>query len=301
MLPLALALALLVTGAGAGWGTGWGAAADRRGPGAEVVGGDAVPANWFRFMASLQFRGRDGWSHGCGATMITREWVLTAAHCMFEDDGSAVRPSGVRAIIGVTDLKNPGKKQQRAVAEIRVPDGYDPDVLGAWDIALLRLAKPMAQAMDAGVTVVMMAASPVEEQPGQAAIVAGWGRTLANDGGHRPPDHSVRKMRYAPLQVIPEAECVAVGGLYANVDPALNLCTYFPGKDACHGDSGGPLLVRHPTAPNDRTPRYTQIGIVSWGIGCAWPGNPGVWTRLSSPAIQAWIVEQTGGDAEHGR
>ena len=59
------------------------------------------------------------------------------------------------------------------------------------------------------------------------------------------------------------------------------ICAGDVGRDSCQGDSGGPLSVL------GQDDRYSQIGIVSWGKGCAKPGYPGVYTRLTS--LLDWV------------
>jgi len=63
------------------------------------------------------------------------------------------------------------------------------------------------------------------------------------------------------------------------------MCASRDGKDSCQGDSGGPLLVKGADRLSD-----VQVGVVSWGEGCASPGYPGVYARVSSQID--WINEQ---------
>ena len=72
--------------------------------------------------------------------------------------------------------------------------------------------------------------------------------------------------------------CQAYGG---GVITHNMLCARDQGRDACQGDSGGPLVLQPGQSPNPATP-FTQIGLVSWGLGCADPRYPGVYTRLAS-------------------
>ncbi|XP_063597281.1 trypsin epsilon-like [Penaeus indicus] len=62
------------------------------------------------------------------------------------------------------------------------------------------------------------------------------------------------------------------------------VCAASNNKDACQGDSGGPLVVLESDS-------YTQIGVVSWGIGCAEADYPGIYTRVSS--YMRWIKDNT--------
>merc|ERR1712183_396218 len=65
------------------------------------------------------------------------------------------------------------------------------------------------------------------------------------------------------------------------------LCAARPGKDACSGDSGGPLIVRGADHTED-----VVVGIVSWGTGCANPRYPGVYSRISM--AYDWIMDTVG-------
>merc|ERR1712045_1011137 len=79
-------------------------------------------------------------------------------------------------------------------------------------------------------------------------------------------------------------------GKYEEGDITKNmLCAGAPGKDSCQGDSGGPLVCKSGR-------KYEQWGVVSWGYGCASPGYPGVYVRLSKYVKNYWIWDNTGND-----
>ena len=61
------------------------------------------------------------------------------------------------------------------------------------------------------------------------------------------------------------------------------LCASKPGRDTCSGDSGGPLV-------GTSSGHAALVGITSFGDGCARPGHPGVYTRVT--AIRAWVLSQ---------
>ena len=70
--------------------------------------------------------------------------------------------------------------------------------------------------------------------------------------------------------------------------PATEICADALGGDSCQGDSGGPLFGRLADG------RRVQLGIVSYGLGCALPGFPGVYAELNAPDIRSWLQRTLG-------
>ena len=110
---------------------------------------------------------------------------------------------------------------------------------------------------------------------GTPVMVTGWGALYAN--GYSPS-----QLQQVQVNIVNQEEChqnyQAVGGVTERM-----ICAGLPkgGKDACQGDSGGPLVSEGKLA-----------GIVSWGIGCAWEGYPGVYSNVAN--LRNWILSTTG-------
>jgi len=147
-----------------------------------------------------------------------------------------------------------------------VHPGYDANTMDN-DLSLVKMTSssnlPTIGYMNAG----------AYTMPGACATVAGWG--TQSEGG------DISQTLYkVGLQQVSNEEC---NNDYNGSIIPDQICAADPGQDSCQGDSGGPLFVK------DENSNFVQIGIVSWGNGCAEEGYPGVYTRVAN--YVDWITE----------
>lgn len=252
-----------------------------------IIGGTTASPGQFPWAAALIRRGlsRTG-GFSCGATILSRSWVLTAGHCVLDYDdrypdsiyGNYVAPSYFDVLTGTTSIAGSGGTRIQ-VAAIHPHPSYD-WLERDYDVALLRLARPTP---DAEIALIGGSEGDLDDA-GVAATVAGWGVTA--DGS----PYVSTSLRHVEVPVQSDATCSSSYPMGFEEPPgypleyhADNMVCAGPlggGKDSCQGDSGGPLAVS--TADG-----WRQIGVVSFGLGCAQPGYPGVYHRLSSSA--SWI------------
>jgi secreted trypsin-like serine protease len=304
-LAMLVALAALVVATLALAGVAWAQQQPDEGDvGPQVVGGTPVPGGNYPFMASLQADAAIGRpprapsGHFCGGSLIDRDSVLTAGHCAElisnTTDQDTVSFKQVRVVVGTTVLTS-GQGQVRRIArlsDISIHPRLNLRRNLARDVAVIDLDRPVK-----GIQPIELAplGSDALEKPGSRARVAGWGSLLAAPpGGNRPEKKFPNRMRTARVPIVSDQQCKraysAAAGVprFLRVFPDLMVCAGAENLDACFGDSGGPLFVRAEGRPR-------QIGVVSFGLGCAAKRFPGVYTEVSAPPIGNFIRSAASG------
>ncbi|MFI7411655.1 S1 family peptidase [Streptomyces sp. NPDC049627] len=223
-----------------------GASARPGGASTRVVGGTPAAQAEFPFMVHL--------SMGCGGALYKKDVVLTAAHCM---DGSGNNTS-ITVTAGVNDLDSSAAIKVKST-KVKVAPGYDGS---GKDWALIKLARPIDKPT-------LKIATTDRYNRGMFTI-AGWGDTQEGAGT------GTTKLRKATVPFVADRTCKRHYG--DRLVSKEELCAGWQrgGIDTCQGDSGGPMFRK------DDANKWIQVGIVSWGDGCARTGVPGVYTEVST-------------------
>ena len=238
----------------------------------DIVGGDDANISDYPWQVALTEQSGNWISAFCGGSIIDNYWILTAAHCV--EDGF----NGTLYIRAGSDVYYAQGGTSYSVDEIIIHPNYNTNTYNN-DIALLKLNNPIS--FNSNRQPIMLICdeqiSMGAQNTGVMATITGWGETETNNYN-------------GTLQVaqVPITSTSNYG--WGQIDSDMIMAGYpSGGYDTCQGDSGGPMVVRD----IDDT-EWMLVGITSWGNGCAEPGYPGVYSRVSY--FLDWICTNTDGD-----
>ncbi|XP_034244233.1 trypsin beta-like [Thrips palmi] len=245
--------------------------------GLEIIGGDTADIKSVPYQVSIELKK----AHHCGGSVLSNKWILTAAHCVY---GHPVSSLGVRA--GTDKLQMGG-----SLVAVRAASVHPKYVHGIYDsdVAVLELASALS--LGATIKPVVLPPSGKEPQTNIPVVVSGWGlttpqkrmlwrhRSAASPAALLGPNLPTQ-LRKVTVRVVSRTTCHSS---YNAVLTSRMICAAAPGKDACTYDSGGPLVDGS----------GVQVGIVSFGHGCAQAQYPGVYTHVGSPDVRSFIKSKT--------
>ncbi|XP_044258955.1 transmembrane protease serine 9-like [Tribolium madens] len=216
-----------------------------------IVGGRSTTIEEYPYQVSLHYYG----FHICGGSIISPDYVITAAHCT---NGNFDMALTIRA---GSSAPNKGG-QEITVKKVYQNPRFTVETMD-YDISILHLYNSIEFSLSA--LPIGLAPSNYKISLGTNVTVTGWG--MLTEEGESPDQLQVVEIPYITNEKCQKA--------YEKEEMTISkrmLCAQaeFGGKDSCQGDSGGPLVADG-----------LLVGIVSWGFGCARPEYPGVYSRIS--------------------
>ena len=239
-----------------------------------IVGGEPEPIDSFPFVVSVGV--------SCTGTLIAPEWVLTAGHCAGEE----------YILVWEKNLNPTNQGDGELVKKVRIAEELiHPDfeysensdaVLN--DVLLLKLEEPVLGLNGQNISVrIGQAKDSALTVPGAMARVLGLGY-LCEDCQSPAQVPYYKDLFGVELPIVSMADANKKESYRGAIKPGMLAAGYKEGgKDSCQGDSGGPMVVQRPNG------EWVQIGITSWGEGCARPNKYGIYTDVIY--YSTWIAD----------
>ncbi|XP_042211576.1 putative inactive serine protease 43 [Homarus americanus] len=225
-----------------------------------IIGGrTSTPHSW-PWVVSLR---TDKLEHFCGGALVSSRHVVTAAHCVLPYT-SWFSEYSLQVVVGATTLVD---GRGIGVSSIDIHDMYQYYMINDIDLAVVTLSTDVFDVYTSPVCLPMNENQAVNG----SATVLGWG-FLAED-----IPLGAAFLQEVDIDILPPDACKVYGRKFTD----NMLCVGAYGRDACTGDSGGPLLQEVDGV-------WTLIGLVSFGRGCGRLGYPGVYTNVAM--FKEWII-----------
>ncbi|XP_076592108.1 transmembrane protease serine 5 isoform X2 [Chaetodon auriga] len=235
-----------------------------------IIGGVEATLGRWPWQVSLYYSNR----HTCGGSIITSQWVVTAAHCVHNYRLPQVSSWVVYAGIVTRSSAKMAQHTGYAVEKIIYNKNYNHRSHDS-DIALMKLRTPLN--FSDTIRPVCLPQYDYDLPGGTQCWISGWGYTQP-EGVHSPDT-----LKEAPVPIISTKKCNSSCMYNGEITPRMLCAGYTEGKvDACQGDSGGPLVCQDENV-------WRLVGVVSWGTGCAEPNHPGVYTKVAE--FLGWIYD----------
>ncbi len=211
----------------------------------------------------------------CGGSIISGDWVITAAHCTEDDNGIPIPVSTMDVIVGANNPRIALEGKKYFVSRVIVHDKYD-RITHNYDIALLKLQAVINYTNATPIRLISKIDSAAgATDPGVMSWVTGYGLIKAI------PETYPTQLQKVQLPIVTNAQASVI---WPDIAPTDMMAGFHSGnKDACNGDSGGPLVV--PVGSE-----YKLAGLVSWGSSTC--DTYGAYTRVS--LFESWISSNTG-------
>ncbi|MCL4152896.1 UNVERIFIED_CONTAM: hypothetical protein GTU68_001983 [Idotea baltica] len=233
-----------------------------------IIGGEETEVNEFPWQGRLIIV-KGGYSYLCSATLISSEWLVSAAHCT---EGA----ESIQVVLG-EHYRNTVEAQSETIEVEDIIDhpNYDGSSAPDNDISLLKLIRPVT--FNQYISPVCLPFNYAEMNiTDEIGTVTGWGTTSSGSTSN--------VLMEVDVPLIGTEDCRTDSNYESSISDNM-ICAGISGKDSCQGDSGGPLVWENDNSYN------MIVGIVSWGRGCALTGYPGVYTKVIN--YLTWIKEET--------